>query len=68
MITTAERSGELGTVMQTVGSFYEEEGERQIRSTVKFLEPAIILAMGAFVATIVISVMLPMLDVSTMSR
>ena len=67
MIATAERSGELGNVMQTVGSFYEEEGERQIRATVKFLEPAIILTMGVFVAFIVISVMLPMLDVSTMS-
>jgi type II secretory pathway component PulF len=68
MIATAERSGELGSVMQTVGEFYEEEGERQIREAVKFLEPAIILVMGVFVSFIVISVMLPMLDVSTMAK
>ena len=64
MISTAERSGRLGDVMQTVGEFYEEEGERQIRQAVKMLEPAIILTMGVFVSFIVMSIMLPLLDVS----
>ena len=65
MISTAERSGRLGDVMQTVGEFYEEEGERQIRQAVKFLEPAIILTMGVFVSFIVMSVMLPLLDINS---
>jgi type II secretory pathway component PulF len=47
-----------------VGEFYEEEGERQIRQAVRFLEPAIILIMGVFVSFIVMSIMLPLLDVS----
>ena len=64
MIATAERSGRLSDVMQTVGEHYEEEGERQIRQAVKFLEPAIILTMGVFVSFIVMSVMLPLLDVN----
>jgi type II secretory pathway component PulF len=65
MISTAERSGRLAEVIQTVGEFYEEEGERQIRQAVKFLEPAIILVMGVFVSFIVMSIMLPLLDISS---
>lgn len=64
MISTAERTGQLAQVIQTVGEFYEEEGERQIKQAVKFLEPAIILSMGVFVSFIVMSVMLPLLDVT----
>jgi type II secretory pathway component PulF len=68
MIQTAERTGKLGEVMQLVGEFYEDEGERQVRSLAKMLEPAIIVGMGIVVAFVVISVMLPLLDVSTMSH
>lgn len=64
MIATAERTGRLADVIQTVGEFYEEEGERQIKQAVRFLEPAIILSMGVFVSFIVMSVMLPLLDVT----
>lgn len=67
MISTAERSGRLADVIQTVGEFYEEEGERQIKQAMKFLEPAIILSMGIFVSFIVMSVMLPLLDVTDVS-
>jgi type II secretory pathway component PulF len=68
MIQTAERTGKLGEVMQLVGEFYEDDGERQVRSLAKMLEPAIIVGMGVVVAFVVISVMLPLLDVSTMSH
>ena len=68
MISTAERTGKLGTVMELIGEYYEEEGERLVRQVVKLLEPAIIVVMGVLVAGVVLSVMLPLLDVSTMSR
>jgi type II secretory pathway component PulF len=67
MIRTAEHSGHLGDVMLMAGEFYEEEGERQVRTLVKLLEPAVIVVMGVVVAGIVLAVMLPLLDVSTMS-
>lgn len=51
-----------------VGEFYEEDGERQIQQVVKLLEPIIIVVMGIAVAGVVASVMLPLLNVSTMSR
>lgn len=68
MVITAERTGKLGTVMQSVGEFYEDEGERQVHELAKLLEPAIIVFMGVIVAFVVLSIMLPLLDVSTMSH
>lgn len=65
MVLTAERAGKLGNVMQMVGEFYEDDGERRLQEFAKLLEPAIIVIMGAVVAFIVASVMLPMLDIST---
>jgi type II secretory pathway component PulF len=68
MVRTAETSGKLGEVLETVGNFYEEEGERELRQVVKLLEPVIVVAMGAVVACVVAAVILPLLDVSSMSK
>ncbi|MCA9039798.1 MAG: type II secretion system F family protein [Planctomycetaceae bacterium] len=68
MVLTAEQTGNLGMVLSEVGSFFEEEGERQVKGLTKVLEPAIIVITGAVVAGIVLSIMLPLLDVSTQSQ
>jgi len=68
MVGTAERTGKLGEVMELIGEFYEEEGEQLIRGVVKLLEPLIIVIMGVVVAGVVLSVILPLLDVSTISK
>lgn len=67
MIQTAERTGRLASVMVTVGTFYEEEGEQKVRELVKLLEPLIIIVMGVVVAGVVMAIMLPLLEVSTSS-
>ena len=68
MVSTAEQTGNLAEVMQLIGEFYEEEGERLVRGTVKLLEPVIIIVMGIVVAGVVLAVVLPLLDVSTIPR
>lgn len=68
MVSTAERTGRLGTVMETVGEFYEDDGERRLIELTKYLEPAIIVCMGVVVAAIVLSIMLPIFDFSTARR
>lgn len=65
MIQTAERSGKLGQVLLTIGEFYEEEGERRLRDLVKIAEPVIIVALGGIVALIMLSILVPMMDVTT---
>jgi type II secretory pathway component PulF len=68
MILTAEKTGTLGMVTELMGEHYEEEGESKLRELATILEPLIIVAMGVVVATIVLSVMLPMFDIATMAK
>lgn len=67
MILTAEKTGRLGLVMQKVGSFYEDDGERRLQELSKYLEPLIIIFMGCMVAMVVLSIMLPMISLSQAS-
>ena len=67
MISTGERSGKLSQVLQTVGEYYESDGERRLRTLVKMLEPAIIVGLGGVVGVVVLSIVLPLLDVTTAS-
>lgn len=68
MVVTAERTGTLGMVTELMGEHYEEEGEAKLRELATVLEPAIIVIMGVIVATIVMSVMLPMFDIATLAH
>ncbi len=65
MISTAEASGDLGSVMEIVGEHYEDEAERHVRELSKVLEPLIIVLMGGIVSVVVMSVILPLLDMSS---
>jgi type II secretory pathway component PulF len=65
MVKTAESSGRLGDILQTLGEYYEDEGERHLRDLVKIAEPAIIVGLGGVVAVIVLAVLIPLLDVTT---
>jgi type II secretory pathway component PulF len=67
MISTGERTGKLSSVLQSVGEYFEDEGERRLRTLVKMLEPAIIIGLGGVVAVVVLSIILPLLDVTTAS-
>lgn len=68
MIATGERTGNLASVAQVTGEFYEEEGETRLKDLATVLEPLIIVIMGVIVATVVMSVMLPMFDFATMAE
>lgn len=68
MVATAEKSGKMGEVIKNVGEYYEDQGENALRNLVKVAEPAVIVFLGIFVAGIVLSIVLPMLDVSTTSK
>jgi len=65
MVRTAERTGRVAEVLNDCGEFYEEQGERMLRRLVHMLEPVIILGMGVVVAGVVLSIMIPLLDISS---
>ena len=68
MIGSAERSGKLGDVLRMIGAYYEEEGEAATKQAASMLEPLITVCMGAVVAVIVLAVMLPVFDLSSISH
>lgn len=65
MVQTAEETGNLASVMQSVGEYYEDDGEQQLKQLAKLLEPAILVVMGVVVSLVVSAVILPLLDVSS---
>lgn len=65
MVMTAEKTGTLGVVTQMIGAHFEEEGTAKLKEFVAFLEPVITIIMGGLVAVIVMSVMLPLFDLSS---
>lgn len=68
MIGTAERTGNLCEVTQLLGAYYEEEAENKMKQVVRLLEPLITVVMGAVVAFVVLSVMLPIFDLSSLQQ
>jgi type II secretory pathway component PulF len=65
MIMTAEKTGSMGPVTAMIGQYFEEEGEARLKELVAIAEPLITIVMGLVVAVIVMSVMLPLFDLSS---
>ena len=68
MVLTAERTGTMGSVMQLMGEFYEDEGETRLRELATILEPLIIIVMGTVVGFVVMSLMLPLFSFATIGE
>lgn len=68
MLITAESTGNLGEVTQLLGEYYEEEAEARMRQVVGLVEPIITVGMGLVVAVVVLAVMLPVFDLSTIAQ
>lgn len=68
MVATGEESGTLEDILNRTADALDAEVEARTARLLALLEPAIILVMGAVVALIVVSVLLPMLEISQMVR
>jgi len=64
MIAVGEKTGELEQMLERVATTYDTEVENAVTTLTTILEPMMILAMAVVVGFIVISVMLPMLDLA----
>ncbi|MDR3390155.1 MAG: type II secretion system F family protein [Sulfuriferula sp.] len=63
MLRVGETTGALDTALENVNYFYTREVKESTESALKILEPALTLILGAIMAAIVGSVLLPMYDV-----
>lgn len=63
-LRTGERTGELEAMLLSAAAFYERELSRRRGMMGKFLEPALIVMMGCIVGVLVLSVLLPLSEIS----
>ena len=63
-LRTGERTGELEAMLLSAAAFYERELARRRAALGKFLEPALIILMGCIVGTLVLSVLLPLAEIT----
>ena len=65
MIRVGEETGMLGQVLKTVGKFYRREVDQAVDTIVALIEPAMIILLGLGVGTLLVSVLVPIYQIST---
>lgn len=68
MVAVGEESGKLDYLLEKMGEAIDGEVEARLSRALSLMEPVIILMMGTIVAFIVISILLPLLEISTIVR
>jgi len=66
LTASGEASGQLDTMLERAADYLEREFDTFTASALSLLEPAIIVVMGGVVAAIVLSILLPILQLETM--
>ena len=66
MVATGEETGNLPKVMLRLASFYDTEVEQELKTLSALIEPMALIVMGAVVAVIVSSIILPLFKLSQM--
>jgi type IV pilus assembly protein PilC len=64
MVNVGEESGQLASVMGQIAPYYKEKMETLIGKASKILEPIIIVGMGIAVAVMMLSIYMPMFEMS----
>ncbi len=68
MLSVGEKTGELEKMLDRVADNYDRQIDNTIGALTSLLEPLMIVVMAGMVAFIVLSVMLPMLQLSDIKR
>lgn len=67
MLGIAFEGGKLSSMMHQIASIYEDDMEKTIERITSMVQPILLLALGGMVGFVLLSVLLPMTDVSTFS-
>jgi len=67
MIAAGERSGELPAMLDNVATQLETEFDQATTTTLKLLEPAIIIFMGVVVTGVVFAILMPILELNSLA-
>ena len=62
MLTTGEKTGRLGQMMERVASYYSEQHRNIINSMKTLIEPILIVSLAVVVGFILLAVIVPMFE------
>jgi general secretion pathway protein F len=65
MITVGEKSGQLEGMLESVSNAYDTEVENRVQMLTSLLEPLIIVMMGGIVGFIAVSILMPLIQMSS---
>lgn len=65
MITIGEKSGQLEGMLESVSNAYDNEVENRVQILTSLLEPLIIVMMGGVVGFIAVSILMPLIQMSS---
>lgn len=65
MVATAEEAGNLSEMLTHITEIYEEELDKNLSQLTNLLQPLMLLILGALVGLVLLSVLLPLTDVSS---
>jgi general secretion pathway protein F/type IV pilus assembly protein PilC len=65
MLAIAEETGRMAPMMQNIAEIYDEELERSLHQLTTLLQPILLLILGGIVGVVLLSVLLPLTDVSS---
>jgi len=68
MVRIGEETGELDAMLGKIADFYEEEVDVSIQNLTSIIEPIMIIAVGAVVGVIILSMYLPMFKLVTLIK
>lgn len=68
MLATAEETGKMGDAFLSLAVIYEEEVEKHLSQLNTFLQPAMLILLGAIVGIVILSILLPLTDVSSFTN
>ena len=65
MLALAEETGKMSEAFFNLAEIYDEEMEKHLSQLTTFLQPALLITLGAIVGLVVLSILLPLTDVSS---
>lgn len=67
MLAIAEETGEMAGAFFHLSKIYEEELEKHLAQITAFLQPVMLIALGAIIGLVVLSILIPLTDVGSFS-
>lgn len=65
MFALAEETGKMDDAFKSLAEIYEEELEKHLLQLTTYLQPALLILLGAIVGVVILSILLPLTDVSS---